>query len=109
MNDVDFHVHLFNSGQYGRKNGYGSGKIPYICYKTSSLRWANIRTTFENYKMTVARVTLWDEINRKEQETDHIYNIEEMDLFSDNPPNEYFKQFYDDYMSYKTRESNDRK
>lgn len=53
--------------------------------------------------MTVARVTLWDEINRKEQETDHIYNIEEMDLFSDNPPNEYFKQFYDDYMSYKTR------
>lgn len=105
MNDVDFHVHLFNSGQYGRKNGYGSGKIPYICYKTSSLRWANIRTTFENYKMTVARVTLWDEINRKEQETDHIYNIEEMDLFSDNPPNEYFKQFYDDYMSYKNKGS----
>ncbi|KDE95263.1 endonuclease [Staphylococcus sp. TE8] len=105
MNGVDFHVHLFNSGQYGRKNGNGSGKIPYICYKTSNSRWVNIRTTFENYKMTVARVTLWDEINRKEQETDHIYNIEKMDLFSDNPPNEYFKQFYNDYMNYKNEGS----
>lgn len=105
MNGVDFHVHLFNSGQYGRKNGNGSGKIPYICYKTSNSRWVNIRTIFEDYKMTVARITLWDEINKKEQETEHIYKIEEMDLFSDNPPNEYLKQFYDDYMSYKNEGS----
>ncbi|OAO25456.1 MrcB family domain-containing protein [Staphylococcus capitis] len=105
MNGVDFHVHLFNSGQYGRKNGNGSGKIPYICYKTSNSRWVNIRTTFEDYKMTVARITLWDEINKKEQETEHVYKIEEMDLFSDNPPNEYFKQFYNDYMNYKNEGS----
>ncbi|MFK3992940.1 MrcB family domain-containing protein [Staphylococcus capitis] len=105
MNGVDFHVHLFNSGQYGRKNGNGSGKIPYICYQTSNSRWVNIRTIFEDYKMTVARITLWDEINKKEQETEHIYKIEEMDLFSDNPPNEYLKQFYDDYMSYKNEGS----
>lgn len=105
MNGVDFHVHLFNSGQYGRKNGNGSGKIPYICYKTSNSRWVNIRTAIEDYKMTVARITLWDEINKKEQETEHIYKIEEMDLFSDNPPNEYLKQFYDDYMSYKNEGS----
>ncbi|OEK79674.1 endonuclease [Staphylococcus equorum] len=102
MDGVYFHVHLFNSGQYGRKNGNGSGKIPYICYEFSNARWANIRTTFENYKMTTARFTLWDEIDRKEQETGKSYNIEDMDLFSNNPPNEYFKQFYEDYMSYKT-------
>lgn len=101
MEGVYFHVHLFNSGQYGRKNGNGSGKIPYICYEFSNARWANIRTTFENYKMTTARFTLWDEIDRKEQETGQSYNIEDMDLFSNNPPNEYFKQFYEDYMSYK--------
>ncbi|MBF2262236.1 MrcB family domain-containing protein [Staphylococcus capitis] len=105
MNGVDFHVHLFNSGQYGRKNGKGSGKIPYICYKTSNSRWVNIRTAFEDYKMTVARITLWDEINKKEQETEHVYKIKEMDLFSDNPPNEYFKQFYNDYMNYKNEGS----
>ncbi|WP_432723738.1 MrcB family domain-containing protein [Staphylococcus equorum] len=101
MNGVYFHVHLFNSGQYGRKNGSGSGKIPYICYEFSNAIWANIRTTFENYKMTTARFTLWDEIDRKEQESGQSYNIEDMDLFSNNPPNEYFKQFYEDYMSYK--------
>lgn len=101
MNGVDFHVHLFNSSQYGRKNGNGSGKIPYICYEFSNTRWANIRTTFENYKMTAARFTLWDETVRKEQETGQSYNIKDMDLFSNNPPNEYFKQFYEDYMSYK--------
>ncbi|MDG0842012.1 DUF3578 domain-containing protein [Staphylococcus equorum] len=101
MDGVYFHVHLFNSGQYGRKNGNGSGKIPYICYEFSNTRWANIRTTFENYKMTTARFTLWDEIDLKEQETGQSYNIEDMDLFSNNPPNEYFKQFYEDYMSYK--------
>lgn len=101
MEGVYFHVHLFNSGQYGRKNGNGSGKIPYICYEFSNARWANIRTTFENYKMTTARFTLWDEIDRKEQETGQSYNIEDMDLFSNNPPNEYLKQFYEDYMSYK--------
>lgn len=101
MNGLDFHIHLFNSGQYGRKNGNGSGKIPYICYEFSNTRWANIRTTFENYKMTTARITLWDEIDLKEQETGQSYSIEDMDLFSNNPPNEYFKQFYEDYMSYK--------
>ncbi len=101
LDNVDLHVHLFNSGQYGRKSGNGSGKIPYICYKFSNARWATIRTTFENYKMTTARVTLWDEIGQKEQETGQSYNLVDMDLFSDNPPNEYLKQFYDDYMSYK--------
>lgn len=101
LDNVDLHVHLFNSGQYGRKSGNGSGKIPYICYKFSNARWATIRTTFENYKMTTARLTLWDEIGQKEQETGQSYNLVDMDLFSDNPPNEYLKQFYDDYMSYK--------
>lgn len=101
MNDVEFHIHLFNSGQYGRKNGSGSGKIPYMCYKNSNSRWVTIRTTFENYNMTAVRFTLWDEEAQKEQETEQTYSIAEMDLFSDNPPNEYFKQFYDDYMSYK--------
>lgn len=99
--DVEFHIHLFSNGQYGRKNGNGSGKIPYVCYKYSNARWATIRTTFENYKMSTVRVTLWDEIDQKEQETGQSYNIVDMDLFSDNPPNEYFKQFYDDYMGYK--------
>ncbi|MGW7798508.1 MrcB family domain-containing protein [Staphylococcus xylosus] len=101
MNDVEFHIHLFNSGQYGRKNGSGSGKIPYMCYKNSNSRWVTIRTTFENYNMTAVRFTLWDEEAQKEQETRQTYSIAEMDLFSDNPPNEYFKQFYDNYMSYK--------
>lgn len=101
MNDVEFHIHLFNSGQYGRKNGSGSGKIPYMCYKDSNSRWVTIRTTFENYNMTAVRFTLWDEEAQKEQETRQTYSIAEMDLFSYNPPNEYFKQFYDDYMSYK--------
>ncbi|MEN3939349.1 MrcB family domain-containing protein [Staphylococcus shinii] len=101
INDVEFHIHLFNSGQYGRKNGSGSGKIPYMCYKNSNSRWVTIRTTFENYNMTAVRFTLWDEEAQKEQETRQTYSIAEMDLFSDNPPNEYFKQFYDDYMSYK--------
>lgn len=101
INDVEFHIHLFNSGQYGRKNGIGSGKIPYMCYKDSNSRWVTIRTTFENYNMTAVRFTLWDEEAQKEQETEQTYSIAKMDLFSDNPPNEYFKQFYDDYMSYK--------
>lgn len=101
INDVEFHIHLFNSGQYGRKNGSGSGKIPYMCYKDSNSRWVTIRTTFENYNMTAVRFTLWDEEAQKEQETEQTYSIAKMDLFSDNPPNEYFKQFYDDYMSYK--------
>ncbi|WP_220453183.1 McrB family protein, partial [Staphylococcus xylosus] len=101
INDVEFHIHLFNSGQYGRKNGSGSGKIPYMCYKDSNSRWVTIRTTFENYNMIAVRFTLWDEEAQKEQETEQTYSIAEMDLFSDNPPNEYFKQFYDDYMSYK--------
>lgn len=101
INDVEFHIHLFNSGQYGRKNGSGSGKIPYMCYKDSNSRWVTIRTTFENYNMTAVRFTLWDEEVQKEQETEQTYSIAKMDLFSDNPPNEYFKQFYDDYMSYK--------
>lgn len=101
MDDVEFHIHLFNSGQYGRRNGNGSGKIPYICYKYSNVDWATIRTSFENYKMTTARVTLWDEIGQKEQETGQSYNIIDMDLFSDDLPNEYFQRFYDDYMSYR--------
>ncbi|PNZ40969.1 DUF3578 domain-containing protein, partial [Staphylococcus ureilyticus] len=101
INDVEFHIHLFSSGQYGRKNGNGSGKIPYMCYKGSNSRWVTIRTTFENYNMTAVRFTLWDEEAQKEQETEQTYSIAEMDLFSDNPPNEYFKQFYDDYKSYK--------
>lgn len=101
MDDAEFHIHLFNSGQYGRKNGNGSGKIPYVCYKFSNANWATIRTTFENYKMTTARVTLWDEIGQKERETGQSYNIIAMDLFSDDPPNEYFQRFYDDYMSYR--------
>ncbi|WP_445194354.1 MrcB family domain-containing protein [Staphylococcus xylosus] len=101
INDVEFHIHLFNSGQYGSKNGSGSGKIPYMCYKDSNSRWVTIRTTFENYNMTAVRFTLWDKEAQKEQETEQTYSIAKMDLFSDNPPNEYFKQFYDDYMSYK--------
>ncbi|MRF36058.1 DUF3578 domain-containing protein [Staphylococcus sp. KY49P] len=101
MYDIEFHVHLFSSGQYGRKNGSGSGKIPYMCYKDSNSRWVTIRTTFKNYNMTAVRFTLWDEEAQKEQETEQTYSVAKMDLFSDNPPNEYFKQFYDDYMSYK--------
>lgn len=30
IEDINFHIHLFNNGQYGRKNGNGSGKIPYM-------------------------------------------------------------------------------
>lgn len=100
IEDINFHIHLFNNGQYGRKNGNGSGKIPYICYQFSNGRWATIRTTFENYKMSTVRITLWDEINQIELETDKSYDVENFDLFSDNPPNEYFKQFYDDYIIY---------
>lgn len=102
MDGKDFHVHLFNNSHYGRKDGNGSGKIPYICYKDTSTRWVTIRTTFKDYKMTTVRFTLWDEVARKEQETGRSYSIAEMDLYSDNPPNKYFKQFYDDYMSYRS-------
>lgn len=73
IEDINFHIHLFNNGQYGRKNGNGSGKIPYICYQFSNGRWATIRTTFENYKMSTVRITLWDEINQIELETDKSY------------------------------------
>ncbi|MGX9977219.1 MrcB family domain-containing protein [Staphylococcus gallinarum] len=107
MNGVDLHVHLFSNGHYGRKNGNGSGKVPYICYQCSLGIWITIRTTFENYKMTHARLTMWNEIEQKEQEISQNYNIIEMDLFSDNPPNAYFKQFFDDYMSYKVEGEED--
>lgn len=50
--------------------------------------------------MSTVRITLWDEINQIELETDKSYDVENFDLFSDNPPNEYFKQFYDDYIIY---------
>ncbi|HHM2960096.1 MrcB family domain-containing protein [Staphylococcus epidermidis] len=101
IDNNDFHVHLFNSGQYGRKDGNGSGKIPYICYQSPHKKWITIRTTFENYKMIKVSITIWDELKQVDQKTGRNYNLKDMNLFSSNSPNDYFKQFYDDYISYK--------
>lgn len=35
--------------------------------------------------MSTVRITLWDEINQIELETDKSYDVENFDLFSDNP------------------------
>ncbi|UDM80399.1 MrcB family domain-containing protein [Vagococcus fluvialis] len=98
VDKTDYHIHLFNSGQYGRSNGEGTGKVPYIDYQVEDKKWANIRTTFSNFEMKSVRFTLWNEVERNEKEMGKSYSIVEMDLFSSDKPNLYFIKFYDDYM-----------
>lgn len=98
VDKTDYHIYLFNSGQYGRSNGEGTGKVPYIDYQVEDKKWANIRTTFSNFEMKSVRFTLWNEVERNEKEIGKSYSIVEMDLFSSDKPNLYFIKFYDDYM-----------
>ena len=105
INQTIYHVHLFNSGQYGRKNGEGTGKVPYIDYQVSDKKWANIRTSFSNFEMKSVRFTLWNQIERNEKEIGKNYSISEMDLFSKERPNSYFIEFYNDYMNLRKGEN----
>ncbi|MGF2146361.1 MrcB family domain-containing protein [Vagococcus fluvialis] len=105
IDKIDYHIHLFNSGQYGRSNGEGTGKVPYIDYQVSDKKWANIRTSFSNFEMKSVRFTLWNEIERNEKEIGKNYSISEMDLFSEESPNLYFIKFYNDYINLRKEEN----
>lgn len=105
INQTDYHVHVFNSGQYGRKNGEGTGRVPYIDYQVADNKWANIRTTFSNFEMKLVRFTIWDGSEKNEKEVGKSYSIAEMDLFSKGSPNSYFIDFYKDYMNLRKGEN----
>lgn len=106
INDKEFHVHLFSNASYGREKGFGGKKVPYICYQYSDKKWANIRTTFENYKMITMKITLWDELNKKEEEVGKEYEITKMALFSESSPSNYLRDFYNEYVDIRLKETN---
>lgn len=106
INDKEFHVHLFSNASYGREKGFGDKKVPYICYQYSDKKWANIRTTFENYKMITMKIILWDELDKKEEEVGKEYEITKMALFSESSPSNYLRDFYNEYVDIRLKETN---
>uniref|UniRef100_UPI00159BDCDF AAA family ATPase n=1 Tax=Levilactobacillus brevis TaxID=1580 RepID=UPI00159BDCDF len=101
--NTEVQIHLCSSGNYGIKperKGSGSGKIPYIDYEFTDGYWVNIRTTFEDYKITKLQIVKWKS-NKKDEETGIEYKVDDLDIFSEGEANRNVKELYDDFFGFK--------
>ncbi len=96
IDDIEYHIHLFNNSSYGPAKGNGSGKVPYIDYRLANGNWANIRVTFHNAKMNSLRIVEWNE-NSGDKESGISYMIDDLDLFSNAVPNYNLKKLYKEF------------
>ena len=98
IDGMEYHIHLFNSGSYGPSSGKGRTKIPFIDYGLSNGNWANIRTTFKDYRIESLQIIEWVKRTGKDRETDISYKVSELDLFSEEEPNALLKEFLDQFL-----------
>lgn len=98
IDGIEYHIHLFNSGSYGPTSGKGRTKIPFLDYGLSNGNWANIRTTFKDYKIESLQIIEWVKRTGKDRETGISYKISELDLFSEEEPNALLKEFLDQFL-----------
>ena len=99
ISNIEFQVHLFNSGSYGPKNGNGLTTLPYIDYNIGPSLWGNIRATFENYKIKSLHIFRWNQKTNKDIEEVLQYDLGSLDLYSEGAPNDNLVSFYDTYLS----------
>lgn len=98
IDGIEYHIHLFNSGSYGPTSGDGSSKIPFIDYSLSNGNWANIRTSFKEYKLDSFEIVEWIKYSGEDRKTGISYKVDELDLFSKEEPNSLLKEFLDRFL-----------
>lgn len=55
--------------------------------------------------MITMKITLWDELD-KEEEVGKEYEITKMALFSESSPSNYLRDFYNEYVDIRLKETN---
>lgn len=105
IDDIEYHIHLFNTGSYGPTSGNEGTMLPYFCHGLANAYWANIRATFQNSEMTSLRIVEWKK-NMGDKESDISYMIDDLDLFSNAEPNDNLKKLYKEFALLKNEEKN---
>ncbi|MGE9834225.1 AAA family ATPase [Streptococcus orisratti] len=99
IDDISFHIHLFNNGSYGPKSGKGRTTLPYINISVSEGTWANLRVTFENFHIVSFHIVIWEQRTNRDIQEIGSYLVKDLGIDDESDPNEKLQEFYDNYIS----------
>lgn len=96
-----YHIRLFSNGSYGPKSGNGMTTFPYFDYEINPTYNANIRLRFKDFQAVAVIVVVFNNISKQSNETGIEYAIEDLDLFSQDTPNQQLRELYQRYHELK--------
>ncbi|WP_317335202.1 AAA family ATPase [Streptococcus orisratti] len=99
IDDISFHIHLFNNGSYGPKSGKGRTTLPYINISVGEGTWANLRVTFENFHIVSFHIVIWEQRTNRDIQEIGSYLVKDLGIDDESDPNEKLQEFYDNYIS----------
>lgn len=101
IDNIHYMIHLFNSGSYGPLSGEGDSKLPYLNYDLAVGKSVNIRASFRQQKIETLRIIVHQD--QHDTELNEAYQVDDLDLFSKDIPNQKLTHFYATFTNYPVR------